>query len=48
MGLEERALAREFPEYRAYAARTPRFIPWAARMRAPSPSTVPAAEAGAR
>jgi protein-S-isoprenylcysteine O-methyltransferase Ste14 len=48
MGLEERVLAREFPEYRAYAARTPRFIPRAARMRAPSPSTVPVADAGAR
>jgi protein-S-isoprenylcysteine O-methyltransferase Ste14 len=48
MGLEERALEREFPEYRSYAARTPRFIPRAARMRAPSPSTVPVADAGAR
>jgi protein-S-isoprenylcysteine O-methyltransferase Ste14 len=27
MRLEERALAEEFPEYRAYAARTPRLIP---------------------
>ena len=48
MGLEERALACEFPEYRAYAARTPRFVPRAARMRAPSPSTAPVADAGAR
>ena len=27
MRLEERALEREFPEYRAYAARTPRILP---------------------
>ena len=30
MGMEERALAREFSEYEAYAARTPRVIPWTA------------------
>jgi protein-S-isoprenylcysteine O-methyltransferase Ste14 len=42
MGLEERALTREFPEYRAYAARTPRLIPWtAARPSTPYP-TAPA------
>jgi protein-S-isoprenylcysteine O-methyltransferase Ste14 len=35
MGMEERALEREFSEYGAYAARTPRVIPWAA----PEPST---------
>jgi protein-S-isoprenylcysteine O-methyltransferase Ste14 len=29
MRLEERALTGEFPEYRAYAARTPRLIPYA-------------------
>ena len=28
MGREEQALEREFPEYRRYAARTPRLIPW--------------------
>jgi protein-S-isoprenylcysteine O-methyltransferase Ste14 len=48
MSLEERALTREFPEYGSYAARTPRLIPWAARTRALSPSTVPAPELGAR
>jgi protein-S-isoprenylcysteine O-methyltransferase Ste14 len=36
MGLEERALEDAFPEYAAYAARTPRLIPWTA----PRPSTV--------
>lgn len=30
MGMEERALEREFPEYGRYAARTPRLIPWPA------------------
>jgi protein-S-isoprenylcysteine O-methyltransferase Ste14 len=35
MGLEERALEDAFPEYAAYAARTPRLIPWTA----PRPST---------
>jgi protein-S-isoprenylcysteine O-methyltransferase Ste14 len=35
MGMEERALAREFSEYGSYAARTPRVIPWTA----PSTST---------
>lgn len=46
MGLEERALAREFPEYRAYAARTPRLIPRTA-VRPPAPSqTMPAPSAG--
>jgi protein-S-isoprenylcysteine O-methyltransferase Ste14 len=29
MRLEERALERAFPEYAAYAARTPRLLPWA-------------------
>jgi protein-S-isoprenylcysteine O-methyltransferase Ste14 len=28
MRLEERALVRAFPDYAAYAARTPRLIPW--------------------
>jgi protein-S-isoprenylcysteine O-methyltransferase Ste14 len=28
MGMEERALEREFPDYGPYAARTPRLIPW--------------------
>jgi protein-S-isoprenylcysteine O-methyltransferase Ste14 len=37
MGMEERALRREFPEYGAYAVRTPRVIPWTAP--APMPST---------
>ena len=37
MGMEEHALGREFPEYRAYAVRTPRVIPWTAP--APMPST---------
>lgn len=46
MGLEEQALAREFPEYRSYAARTPRLIPWAA-LRPSAPSrTLPAPSAG--
>jgi protein-S-isoprenylcysteine O-methyltransferase Ste14 len=27
MGFEERALAEAFPEYRAYAQRTPRLLP---------------------
>jgi protein-S-isoprenylcysteine O-methyltransferase Ste14 len=47
MGLEERALTREFPEYEQYAARTPRLIPRAAWTRAHSPSNVPASQAGA-
>jgi protein-S-isoprenylcysteine O-methyltransferase Ste14 len=47
MGMEERALEREFPEYGAYAARTPRLVPWTARMRTTPPSTVPASELGA-
>jgi protein-S-isoprenylcysteine O-methyltransferase Ste14 len=34
MRLEERALEREFPEYAAYAARTPRLLPIPARLRA--------------
>jgi protein-S-isoprenylcysteine O-methyltransferase Ste14 len=32
MGMEERALARAFPDYEAYAARTPRVIPWTAAV----------------
>jgi len=32
MRLEERALAREFPEYAAYAARTPRLLPLPFRL----------------
>jgi protein-S-isoprenylcysteine O-methyltransferase Ste14 len=47
MGMEERALAREFPEYGAYAARTPRLIPWVARTRPLPASTAPASELGA-
>jgi protein-S-isoprenylcysteine O-methyltransferase Ste14 len=31
--LEERALERAFPEYSAYAARTPRLLPWRLRQR---------------
>jgi protein-S-isoprenylcysteine O-methyltransferase Ste14 len=34
MRLEERALAAEFPEYTAYAARTPRLLPRLAPLRA--------------
>jgi protein-S-isoprenylcysteine O-methyltransferase Ste14 len=34
MRLEERALEQEFPEYAAYAARTPRLIPIPVRLRA--------------
>ena len=34
MRLEERALEREFPEYAAYAARTPQLLPIPARLRA--------------
>jgi protein-S-isoprenylcysteine O-methyltransferase Ste14 len=46
MGLEERALAREFPEYLEYAARTPRLIPGTAvRPSAPTPH-VPAPAPG--
>ena len=37
MGMEERALAREFPDYEAYAARTPRVIPGIASV--PSANT---------
>jgi protein-S-isoprenylcysteine O-methyltransferase Ste14/Flp pilus assembly pilin Flp len=37
MGLEERALTREFPEYADYAARTPRVVPSPARLFRPSP-----------
>jgi protein-S-isoprenylcysteine O-methyltransferase Ste14 len=40
MGLEERALEREFPEYAAYAAYTPRLLPWGASapvIRRPAP-----------
>ena len=33
MRLEERALEREFPEYAAYAAHTPRIVPWPGRLR---------------
>jgi protein-S-isoprenylcysteine O-methyltransferase Ste14 len=33
MRLEERALAREFPDYAAYAARTPRLLPLPTRLR---------------
>jgi protein-S-isoprenylcysteine O-methyltransferase Ste14 len=36
MGMEERALAHEFSEYEAYAAATPRVIPWTARVPATS------------
>ncbi len=46
MGLEERALTREFPEYREYAARTPRLIPrMAVKPSAPTP-TLPAPAPG--
>jgi protein-S-isoprenylcysteine O-methyltransferase Ste14 len=33
MRLEERALVRSFPDYAAYAARTPRLLPWRLRQR---------------
>jgi protein-S-isoprenylcysteine O-methyltransferase Ste14/Flp pilus assembly pilin Flp len=46
MGLEERALAREFPEYADYAARTPRLVPAPARLLRPGPSWLPAGERG--
>lgn len=46
MGLEERALTREFPEYRAYAARTPRLIPWTAARPSTRPRTLPAPSPG--
>jgi protein-S-isoprenylcysteine O-methyltransferase Ste14 len=39
MRLEERALTREFPQYAAYAARTPRIVPWP--LRPPSTATAP-------
>jgi protein-S-isoprenylcysteine O-methyltransferase Ste14 len=39
MRLEERALTREFPEYAAYAARTPRLVPWP--LRAQTTTTAP-------
>lgn len=39
MQMEERALGREFPEYRAYAVRTPRVLPWTAPAPMPSTST---------
>ena len=43
MGLEERALEDTFPEYAAYAARTPRLIPWTAPTpSAAFPTTTPA------
>jgi Flp pilus assembly pilin Flp len=46
MGLEERALTREFPEYADYAARTPRLVPSPARLLRPSPAWLPAGERG--
>lgn len=46
MGLEERALTREFPEYGAYAARTPRLIPWTALRPSALPPTLPAPAPG--
>lgn len=46
MGLEERALTREFPEYRAYAARTPGLIPWTAVRPSAPPPTLPAPSPG--
>jgi protein-S-isoprenylcysteine O-methyltransferase Ste14 len=46
MGLEERALQRAFPEYAAYAARTPRVVPWRRRRpRAAPPATAAPARA---
>jgi protein-S-isoprenylcysteine O-methyltransferase Ste14 len=47
MGLEERALESEFPEYGAYAARTPRLIPSTAPRRSVTPSTEPVPSTGA-
>jgi protein-S-isoprenylcysteine O-methyltransferase Ste14 len=41
MGLEERALEAEFPEYAAYARRTSRIVPWPARRRLALTSTSP-------
>ena len=47
MGLEERALEQTFPEYAAYAARTPRLIPWTAATPSTAfPTTTPAQPAG--
>jgi protein-S-isoprenylcysteine O-methyltransferase Ste14 len=43
MRLEERALERAFPEYAAYAARTPRLLPWR-----PRPRSLTAARRGTR
>ena len=39
MRLEERALEGAFPEYAAYAARTPRIVPWPTQWRAARPAT---------
>jgi protein-S-isoprenylcysteine O-methyltransferase Ste14 len=41
MGLEERALEAEFPEYAAYASRTARIVPWPAHRRLALTSTSP-------
>jgi protein-S-isoprenylcysteine O-methyltransferase Ste14 len=41
MGLEERALEAEFPEYAAYARRTARIVPWPPRRRIAITSTSP-------
>jgi protein-S-isoprenylcysteine O-methyltransferase Ste14 len=41
MGLEERALEAEFPEYAAYARRTSRIVPWPPRGRFAINSTSP-------
>jgi protein-S-isoprenylcysteine O-methyltransferase Ste14 len=41
MRLEESALEGAFPEYGAYAARTPRILPWPMRWRAARPATAP-------
>jgi protein-S-isoprenylcysteine O-methyltransferase Ste14 len=41
MGLEERALEAEFPEYAAYARRTSRIVPWPSRRPISIPSTSP-------
>ena len=46
MGLEERALTREFPEYADYAALTPRLVPSPARLLRPGPAWLPAGERG--
>jgi protein-S-isoprenylcysteine O-methyltransferase Ste14 len=39
MRLEEAALTREFPQYAAYAARTPRIVPWPGTATSAAPAS---------